>query len=310
MGLAVNSAFGPGNPLEVVHSITPLGIRFWDLTQDLPITDGLLVSLRLANSNAASVSGVLTRSGVYAFFGLPGLWMAEHPSSAGYGPPRTFRYVVTVQDLLGRFLPAVLVYTLDETGAVLVNGSPDQTPGARIAQLFSAVTRPVPPGFGAVRADLVDESTGEPAAWAVVRIQVAGEAETWTGIADEAGRVLVVVPYPVMQVLQLGSPPGTGQGSITSQKWPLTVEIQYNPDQLTYPAASFSDVQWPWTDTPSLKDILANQQAASIWTDASTLVTQLATNLNFGEDLVVRTTSGSPPLPGSTLSISQGGSPP
>jgi hypothetical protein len=238
------------------------------------------------------------------------LYAAEHPGPAGYGPPRTFRYVVTVQDLLGRYLPAVLVYTLDQTGAVLVKGLPDSTPGARVAHLFSAVSRPVPPGVGAIRADLLDQDTNQPAAWAVIRVQIAGQTETWTGISDEAGRVLVLVPYPVMQPLQLGSPPGTGQGNITTQSWQVTVEALYSPDQLSYPAADFADVEWPWTDTPSMRDILGMQQAAAIWTDPATTAAQLTANLQFGQDLVLGSVFGSPPMPASTLSISRGGSPP
>jgi hypothetical protein len=238
------------------------------------------------------------------------LYAAEHPGPQGYGPPRVFRYVVTVQDLLGRYLPAVLVYTLDQTGAVLVQGSPDTTPGARVAHLFSSVSRPVPPGVGAIRAELLDQDTDQPAAWAVVRVQIGGESETWTGIADEAGRVLVLVPYPVMQSLQLGSPPGSGQGNIAAQNWPVTVEAQYNPDQLSYPAADFTDVVWPWTDTPSLRDILGNQPPAAIWPTPAGPETQLTANLNLGVDLVLSSESGSPLSPGSTLNISRGGSPP
>jgi hypothetical protein len=56
--------------------------------------------------------------------------------------------------------------------------------------------------------------------------------------------------------------------------------------------------------------VLAKQQAAVIWTDPATPVSELAASLNFGEDLVLRSASGSPPSPGSTLIISQGGSPP
>jgi hypothetical protein len=179
-----------------------------------------------------------------------------------------------------------------------------------LAHLFSSVSRPVPPGVGAVRADLWDQDANQPAAWAVVRVQIIGQTETWTGISDESGSVLVLVPYPVMQVLQLGSPPGTGQASITSQSWPVTVEVQYSPGQLSFPAADFKDVQWPWTDTPSLRDILWKQQPATIWSSAATPSAEFTANLNFGADLVLSSESGSPLSPGSTLNISQGGSPP
>jgi hypothetical protein len=297
---------GPGTPLEVSQTFSPLGIQFWDMTQNLPVVGGLSVNLRLANSIAPALPAVLTSSGVYGFFGLPGLFAAEHPGPEGYGPPRTFRYVVTVQDLLGRFLPVVLVYTLDQTGALVVAGSQ----GALRAPLFSAVSRPVPPGVGAIRADLLDEDTGQPATWAVVRIQIAGETETWTGIADANGRVMVLVPYPVMRILQLGSPPGTGQGSFAAQSWPVTVTVQYSPDQLSYPAADFPDAAWPWTSTPNLKDILGVQQPATIWANLVAPESELTTNLIFREDLLLASLSGSLPSPQSTLSISRAGSPP
>jgi hypothetical protein len=312
MGTASNAAYGPGTPVEVSQTFTPLGIRFWDLTQNLQVSGGLDVNLMLANSSAPALPAVLTRSGVYAFFGLPGLYAVEHPGPQGYGPPRTYRYIVTVQDLLGRYLPAVLVYTLDQTGAVVSAGSPPDTlpGGVRLAHLFSSVSRTVPAGVGAIWADLLDQDTNQPAAWAVIRVQITGETETWTGISDEAGRVLVLVPYPVFQILQAGSPPAASPGSITGQSWPVTIEALYSPDQLSYPAADFPNVQWPWLDTPSLRDIFRNQQTATIWPSPATPTTQLAANLSFGADLVLSSVSGSPLSPASTLSISRGGSPP
>ena len=302
----INTASGPGTPLEVSETFTPLGIQFWDLTLNQPITGGLSVSLQLTNSTAPALPAVLTRAGVYAFFGLPGLFAAEHPGAAGYGPPRTFRYVVTVLDLLGRYLPTVLVYTLDQTGALVATGSQD----ALQAPLFAGVNCPVPPGVGAIRADLLDLDTNQPAAWAVLRVQVAGDTETWTGIADENGRVLVLVPYPVMQILQLGSPPGSGQGTFALQSWPVTVTVQYSPDQLLYPAAAFPGATWPWTTTPSLKEVLGNQQPAQIWANLVSPQDVLSTSLMFREDLLLASESGSLPSPGTTLAISRAGSPP
>jgi len=306
MALATQMASGPGIPLEVSESLTFLGIQFWDMTQNLPIAGGLAVGLRRANSSAPALQAVLTRSGVYAFFGLPGLFAAEHPGPEGLGPPRTFRYVVTAQDLLGRYLPAVLVYTLDQTGALVTTG----LQGALRAPLFSAVSRPVPPGVGAIRADLLDRDTNKPAEWAVLRVRFTGETETWTGIADANGRALVLVPYPVMRILQLGSPPGTEQGNFSAQSWPVSVTVQYSPDQLSYPAAEFPDAGWPWTSTPSLKDVLGQQQPASIWVNLVTPELELNTNLVFREDLLLASVSGSLPSPESTLSISRAASPP
>src|SRR5580704_16782218 len=183
MGAASNTISWPGTLLESTRIVTPLGIRFWDLTVDLPIAEALTVCLRLANSAWPILTAKLTSSGVYAFFGLPGLHAVEYPGSSGFGPAQTFTYVVTVLDQLGRYLPTVLVYTMDQTGAVLIGGVPDNTLGPRIAYLFSAPTRIAPPGMAAVSAYLFDQNANAPAAWALVNIQVGSDPETWTGIA-------------------------------------------------------------------------------------------------------------------------------
>src|SRR5580698_9562603 len=98
MPTAIKALPGPGIPLESLSIVTPLGIRFWDLTLGLSIVEGLTVNLRLANSAWPVLTATLTASGVYAFFGLPGLRAAEYPTGSGYGPARTLSYVVTVQD--------------------------------------------------------------------------------------------------------------------------------------------------------------------------------------------------------------------
>ena len=311
MGTAISAASGPGIPLELTRTVTPLGIRFWDLTLNLPIAEGLTVNLRLANSPGPVLTATLTASGVYAFFGLPGLHAVEYPNGSGFGPPRTFTYVVTVQDQLGRYLPTVLVYTMDQTGAFLVNGTTDNTTGARLAYLFlgsnpKRVCRlrcrqrlSYRPGCGA-----------SPRLGRLLKVQVGDDPEAWTGIADDSGRALVIVPYPILQRLQFGSPPGSGQGSITGETWPLTVQVQYSPDQLGYPLANTADLTWPWTDTPSLKDILESQQTATIWADPETPLADLPATLTLGQDVVLRSAAGSPLSTSSSLNISRGTSPP
>ncbi|MBZ5621165.1 MAG: hypothetical protein LAQ69_20925 [Acidobacteriia bacterium] len=315
MGTTINLATGPGIPLETSRIFTPLGIRFWDLTQNLPVSDGLQVNLRLMNSQAPPLYAVTTSSGVYAFFGLPGLRAAEYRDGSGQlgSPPRTFSYVVTVQDNLGRYLPQVLIYTLDQSGAVLVNGVPDTTRGARLAYLFSAPGRPAPPGVAAVRAWLVEQKpdgTTAPAAWAVMRVQVTGQAEIWPGIADDSGRVLVLVPYPLLDRLKLGSPPGSGQGNISGESWPVTVTVQYSPAAFSFPLANVQGLSWPFTLTPNLKNILEDQKAATIWADPATPVTKFSASLNLGRELVLRSAALSPPALVPSLNISQGTSPP
>lgn len=309
MNAVINAISGPGTPLELLRIVTPFGIQFWDLTLNLPITDGLTVNLWLEKSSGPVLTAVPTKSGVYAFFGLPGLHAVEYPNSQGFGPPQTFTYIVTIQDALARYLPTTLVYTLDQTGSVLVNGMPDNMPGPRLAYLFSAPTRQTTAGFSAVSAYLIDQTANAPAAWAVVTVEVGGGPETWTGIADDSGRVLVLVPYPIVQRLSLGSPPGSGQGNINDETWPLAVQVQYSPDQLHYPLGAASDVSWPWTVTPNLKDILTSQQPATIWADPLTPVATFQSTLKLGRDLVLRSGSLSPLSFSSSLNISRGTSP-
>ena len=108
-----------------------------------------------------------------------------------------------------------------------------------------------------------------------------------------------------MQVLQLGSPPGSGQGSITTQSWPVTVEAQYSPDQLRLSRRR------PHRRGVALDKAYAEltrrfeQTAAGFHLDrpGNQLVTQLASSLNFDVDLVLRSLSGSPPTPDSTLAL-------
>jgi hypothetical protein len=310
MATGINLTTGPGRPLETLRIFTALGIRFWDLLLNVPIDDGLHVQARLEESSGDPLEARRSLSGVYAFFGLPGMRAAEYPADPpDFGPPRTFNYVVTVSDLLGRFLPAVLVYSLDQAGRVLVGGVPDPGPDPRVAYLFSAPSRAVPPGIAAVRADLLDKDTGQPAGWAVLRLQIAGQSEAWTGIADERGRVLILFPYPLANRLTLGSPPGSGQGSITEQNWPVTVQARYGPANLRFPLAGVPGLAYPWPVTPSLKSILEDQPPASIWPEDSQSTFSAAATLVFGQELVLRTRLPDPAHPSSTLSISGGTSP-
>src|ERR1043166_5665192 len=115
MGAGINTAIGPGKPLEIFRLFTPLAFRSGDLTLNLPVIDGLAVTLWPANNPGQPLPAVRTQSGIYTFFGIPGMRAVEYPGAEGFGPSRTFSYIVTVEDTLGRYLPVLLVYTLDQT---------------------------------------------------------------------------------------------------------------------------------------------------------------------------------------------------
>jgi hypothetical protein len=300
-------------PLETLRIFTPLGIRFWDLVLDVPIDSGLVVTARPSGGDADPVQAFRTKSGIYAFQGLPGLHAVEYPTDASTAtsPPGLLPFAITVEDALGRFLPAVFSIDLPLPFRGVFPppalGSPPGSGGR--AYLFSAPARPVPAGMAAVRADLQDHETGGGAAFAVVNVQVNGS--TGTGIADRRGSALVLFPFPVIERLQLGSPPGTGQGGVSDYTRPLTAAVQYQPSALTYPLAGRQGVTDAWQAMPSLKSILDGQGPASIWlTDAGPPAPSITTDLRFGQELVLATASSSPLQTSSSLSISRGSSPP
>ena len=300
----------PGTPLERFTIFTALGIRFWDFALDVPVTNGLEVSARLAGTQYPPLPAVRTGSGVMAFQGLPGLRDVEYPLTSGNSPasspPRVLSYVITVADTLRRYLPSLFSVDLPlpYRGLFLSNsiGSPDDA-DAR-AYLFSAPTRTVSVGMAAVRTTVWDADADRPAAHAALRVTIDGRV--YTGIADEEGRALVAFPSPLVRRLTMGSPPGSGQGSPSGMTWPVTVQALYQPGQLRFPLQATPDAAWPWNITPSLKSILDAQQPALIWqTQAGPPVPQWTGNLTYSVELLLRTVLTNPSALSAVLLISQ-----
>jgi hypothetical protein len=305
---------GPGIPLEQNSVLTLLGIQFWDFTFDNPITDSLQVSAYLRDSEYPPVPAFRTNTGVYAFQGLPCLHDLEYPSltaAPSSSPPRTFNFVITVTDTLRRFLPTLfgVELPLPYRGLFLSNDVPSPEDSGARAYLFSASTRPLDTTTATVRVDLWDRDAGVPASFAALKILVDGAV--WLGIADAHGRALIAFPYPLVQRLALGSPPGGGQGPLSSMSWPIKVEVQYQPGNLSFLLSNTRYVEWPWNVTPSLRSILEGQQPAHIWQDeAGPPVAEWTGDLTYGNELVLRTTSALPFALSGFLLVSRGTSSP
>jgi hypothetical protein len=287
--------------------VTPLGIRFRDVALDRPITDGLVVLARSKQLDAPPRRLVPNPSGVFGFHELPLLHAFEYPAPDGSSSapvPGSFSYVVMVADTLGRFLPVVFSVDLPLAGLTsppVFDLDPDPAP-VLDAYLFSAPTRAVTAGFAAVRADLWDEDADAPASHALVRATLGGRSIL--GLADEQGRVLILMPYPVLARLRLGSPPGTGQRPPSEQSFPLSIEISYQPD-LPRPFGAAAVLPAPWDAMPGLKGILESQGPVWIWpTLAGPAVTVWTGDVTYDRELVVFTGTTS------RLSISRGASPP
>lgn len=275
--------------LERDRTFTPLGIRFWDAALDLPVAAALDVYAWRDGAASAPVRAVRSPSGVYAFHRLPGQLRAEKPRGDDERPEvdgPAGEYVIAVDDRAGRFLGAAFRVTLPlgYRGEFLSGGPASPPASGGRAYLFPSPARPVPPGLAAVRAELVDRDTGAPAAWAVLEATLAGE--TATAIADEAGRAVLMLPWPTPDLLRHPSPP-VDAGTAT---WTITLSVRWEPGALRYPFPARDDLPDAWTARPSLKSILEAQGPAEVWTDEEDpSVESWTETLVHGQELVLRT---------------------
>jgi hypothetical protein len=266
--------------LEVRTRTAPLGVRPWDAVTASAVTDGLrLTEVR------HGVAATPNRSGVLVFHDLPGL----HESAYGSGddafwaaPPASGRFLLELVDGERRFLPFRFAADAPARGTFREHcphaSSPPEVdvPGL---PLFSAPSRPAPPGSAVVRADLWDVALDAPAAWAVLEVTPAG-APTVRGIADERGRVVVLLAYP--EPHWAGSSPPPGSRALADQTWSLQLGVRYDPagasPPLPDPAAGIA---------PDLCAVLG-QGAATLLEDLSPATPLTGAVLAFGRQLTLR----------------------
>jgi hypothetical protein len=278
-------------PLEQVIVFSPLGIRFWDGSRDASVSDGLVVRARPRTAPGQVVTARSTRTGVYAFFGLPRLRAIEYPpaslAEAG-SPPFVERFVVDVTDTQRRFVPVAFQVDVPHLG-VFVGGAPASPPelGPPGFYLFSAVTRTPPPTLAVVRAALAEQSSGTPAAHAVLELTLP-DGRLEIGVADAVGQVVAIFPYPTFEAT-LASPPRSSQAALEPPEWPINVRARYAPGSQNSLEPSLP---------PDLGSLFA-QATAAIWSSAAgPPVAELGATLVFGRELVLRTDAESTLLVG------------
>ena len=294
-----------GGRRETVRAFTTLGIRFWDAALERPVSGALDVLAFRRDTRDPPVSAHVTPSGVYAFHDLPGLRDVEHPRGDGPvlgSPPASAEFVIAVRDSLGRYLPMAF-------GVALPLPYRGLFPAGDSVPLFSAPTRPIPPGLGAVRAELWDTNAALPGSHAVLRVKLG--PNVWTGTADDAGRVLVVLPTPTVERLTLGSPPGSGQGSPDAATWPIVVSVRSTPGALRFPLATGRPGAAAFARVPSLKTVLEDQTEGQLFAaDNVAPTSSLDATLPFGRALVLRTRRTPITEDSGRLWITAGASPP
>ena len=250
--------------LEELATVCPLGLRFWDAVVDAQIHGSLRVRAWPLPARRPVVNAFRTVSGVYAFQNLPGLIHVERPSSPPppASPVVTRPFVVEVQDLEGQFLPVAFNVDLPQRGLFLP--PPAGSPGGPLPgfYLFSSPVRTLAPGVAVVRAELVDAATAQRAPWAVVRVAVAGQGERW-GLADEAGRVAVQFPLPLISPgfgQLFASPPATASPPgppVAERSWEVAVAVFWEPSRLApLPGTKLPDLAQVFQQAPA--DVLSS----------------------------------------------------
>jgi hypothetical protein len=270
---------------DEIRIFTPLGIRFWDAAWDVPVTNGLDVIAWPEGQPSKWRQGVRSLSGVIGLHGLPGMHDVEYPGAgaAPGSPPVARRYAVRVQDLERRFIPVAFHVDLPQFGIYPSNSVTPSGPPLPGFMLYSAPTRSGTAGLAVVRAQLVEDSGGAPAAYAVVEVE-APQGRIVHGIADQKGSAIVAFSFPAFRPGATASPPSTQVGT---QTWPVQVRVRYAP---------FLQTSITGTSVPDLRSVLAQGPAQVRPTStSSSLANELSAELEFGRELVIRT-SGLPEL--------------
>jgi hypothetical protein len=290
----------PAQVLETFTRVTPLGVRFWDPVAGAA-AEGLSVTAYRADVDRQRLTAVMNRKGVYYLQGVPGFRDLEGGAGdAAYWdslPPRR-RFVIEVVDPAGRFVPFSFTADLPCRGVFpwqCATASPPDPPAAFVP-LFSAAARAVPAGSAAVRADLWDPAAGAPAAGAVLEVRPAGQPAA-RGVADDQGRVVVLLPYPppALPFPALGSPLAGPAVPLAQQQWPVALRAAYAPPRPAPP-----------------RDLCATlrQPPADLWSGSSRLAPLTGATLRFGQDLVLRTFDETKQVPLPVLYVTPAASPP
>ncbi len=281
--------------LETVIRRAPLGMRFVDIIRDETVSDALLVQVwHYGTTGPKQIALTSPISGVYGFRSLPGLVryeVGERPASAWCGPssglmppddwassgalygwvsadgsPVTANFVVTVEDLQGRYLPEMLLLCLPREKLLEV-------------PLFSSPARPPLAGLGVIRGQLVRHDgaqAGNPAGWARVTA-VLGE-RTYEALADARGIFVLFVPYARFPALQNGGAP-RGSEPIERLVWDVTIRVLYQPSKHIFVSG---------VEQPEIRSLIEQGQA-NVYQQMDQSLPELETQLPFGRDLLVTT---------------------
>jgi hypothetical protein len=294
-------------PMERVTTHTLLGIRFWDRLTNQVVADGLQVKAQRLSADQSQrlgkpIFGRATPSGTIAFFGLTAGERPIDPDQSPWEPEVTKEAVVVdLVDRWNRFLPMSFVVQVPFKGVFrgqrdwLASNTSLFRPEAIAeeavgVQLWSAPTRPIPPGMAVIRAQIVIGAGADapPAVNALVQIRATAspaDGFDYYGLTDDRGILLLPIPYPPIPD---PSTPETPYPPLGQQTFPLTLTVYHAP----------SLAQLPGSDRPDLEVVLS-QPPVDI-----AIHRTVGDRLEFQPSLVVNLQYGRPLILGTALSPS------
>lgn len=296
--------------LERVVHVAPLGVRFRDAITGAQVTDGLMVEAypkaaalkrrRVEDEVFGRRRAFANRSGTQVLMSVPGLRRfetgeVEEDLWDEESPPGTRRFVIEVTDTHGRYLPFSFEARLPAKGLFIWDENPLPPESPPVPQLsdglplFSAPARMPPAGMVAIRAEMWDETAEAPASYALLEARYKGVL-LGRGMANEDGRVALIIPYPPPARMPHTSPPGSPPSSsgtippLTQQQWTIDLTARYGP---TGSPPVFAQ------QFPDLYTVL-NQKTAILWEDAARTEQLTTATLEFGRECFVQTEVASP----------------
>ncbi len=256
--------------LEKVIRRAPLGVRFIDMVRNVPVEDGLRVTVwPLGQPMLAQRAERSPVSGTYGVRTLPGMRAYESGDApatewcAGVDESGEANFALHIEDTWGRFLPQARRLCLPKETLLQL-------------ELVSSPSRPRVAGFILVVGEVWDQEIDGPAGWALVGTS----DEQYVTIADNRGMFALYVPLP--------APPanGIGASSLGDLTWDLSFRVRYHPDhQVTITGAAAPDtasiVEQPFA---TLYNTFVEGDATATQTTSSIL-----RQFKLGGDLVLRT---------------------
>lgn len=261
----------------VFSRVTPLGLLFRDSGSG-EVVPHLSVTVAHVSAPQRRYATKVNRLGVYYAANLPGLREAEFGAGDDNywaNLPAQADFIVEVTDPSGRFLPCQFAVRAPFRGFAVpacVSALAPIGPPRDGIPIFPSVAHAVQAPMAAIRAELWNAGNGTPAAWALVTASSAGRLLA-RGMADEMGRVLILLPYPAPAD---GGGPSGAIGRVpplTKQSWPVTLAVHYAPR--------------PADEIPDLCATLA-QPAAFAWADDILTEPLPEATLKFGRELTVQ----------------------